>query len=147
LDASCSSADVHYGAIPFPGAVDQGLPQGVPWVAGSSSRIVGVLFYFGSRPFDSTRLHRAVISTRGSTSSGSTKILWWVRGSGLGRGLTIAGHRVDGPGSFRERWGTALGTTTHPSIVSVPAVGCWQLHLRSGAISDDVTFQAVALHS
>lgn len=145
VDQTCPSAPVHYGVIR--GGVGQRLPNGLPWVAGRSGRIVGVLFYFETRPFRSAHLIRAMISTRGATSNGSTKILWWMRGVGIGHALTIKGHILDGSGSFREQTATALGTATHPSIVTVPSPGCWRLRLTSGGVSDDVTFQAVALHS
>lgn len=145
VNRACPSALVHYGAIR--GGAGQRLPTRLPWVAGRSARIVGVLFYFGARPFRSAHLTRAVISTGGATLNSSTKILWWMRGVGLGHPLAITGHRLDGSGWFHQQASTALGTATHPSIVTVPTPGCWQFRLTSGGTSDDVTFQAVALHS
>lgn len=90
---------------------------------------------------------RAIIGTRGQAASGvATKILWWVQGKGSPT-LTIVGKRTDAAGSFRQTIaGPTLGdNTTFPSIVKVPAPGCWTLSVHSGSTSGSITFRASRL--
>jgi hypothetical protein len=61
------------------------------------------------------------------------KVLWTVaRKAGLA--LELDGTRLDGEGSFRQRFPMAsgpAGEVVYPSIVDVPSAGCWLLRLRS----------------
>lgn len=123
-----------------------GKVPGIPAVlaAPRTRHAAGYLFYFGQPPFREKRPRTAVISINGRTKVGSTKILWWLPGGS--RFLTIAGHRLDAAGSFRQTVRRALGgTPSYPSIVDVPAIGCWQLTLRSGTATATTVFKAVRL--
>lgn len=121
-----------------------GRVPGIPAVlaAPRTRHAAGYLFYFGQPPFRQMRPRTAVISINGRTKVGSTKVLWWLPGGS--RFLTIAGHRLDAAGSFRQTVRRALGgTPSYPSIVDVPAIGCWQLTLRSGTSTATTVFKAV----
>jgi hypothetical protein len=66
------------------------------------------------------------------------KILWTMRRPG--RWLTLRGTRLDAPGAFTQRW---RGGREVPSIVDVPAAGCWRLSLDSGKTHAAVVIDAV----
>jgi hypothetical protein len=102
--------------------------------------VTGSLYYY------TPALHRhahAIIGTLGHAESGTTKILWWVYGKGSPT-LTIVGKRTDAAGSFRQTiTGPSLAdNTTFPSIVMVPAPGCWTLAIHSGSTTGSITFRA-----
>ena len=98
-----------------------------------AGRTVGYLFGYGE---ELRRLSpgRAALYTGGEGPpplGGSMKILWAVRDSR--RLLTIAGDRLDGPGTYLESFG-AVGVAGdagdwgyYASIVSIPTAGCWRL--------------------
>ena len=136
----CTPATVHYAGLPAP-AREAGIPSRVPWVEDSTSSVTGSLFYY-TAPL--RRHAHAIIGTRGQAESGvATKILWWVHGKGSPT-LTIVGKRTDAAGSFRQTiTGPSLGdNTTFPSIVVVPAPGCWMLAIHTGSTSGSITFRA-----
>jgi hypothetical protein len=116
----------------------------VPWVEDSTASVTGSLYYY--TPKLRRRAH-AMIGTLGRAESGRvTKILWWVDGKGSPT-LTIAGNRTDAASSFRQTiTGPSLGdNTTFPSIVMIPAPGCWTLSIHSGSTSGSITFRASRL--
>lgn len=142
---SCASSPVRRGGVPV-AARNAGIPSWGPWVVDHRAAITGTLFYYGQPALRRSR--RAVIGIHGSAGDGiATKILWWVHGAGSPT-LEITGSRLDGPGSFHE---SVPGpnpdglNTTFPSIVDVPAPGCWSLHVRGGATAGSVTFEAVPM--
>jgi len=108
------------------------------------SSVTGSLFYYTPTL---RRRAQAIIGTRGQAEPGTaTKILWWVDGKGSPT-LTIVGNRTDGAGSFSQTiTGPTLGdNTTFPSLVKVPAPGCWALAIHSGSTSGSITFRASRL--
>lgn len=68
----------------------------------------------------------------------NAKVPWWSRRGG--GSLALTGTRLDGAGLFRQEFQEAGGgssqppgyRTVFPSIVDVPAPGCWLLRLRTG---------------
>lgn len=141
---SCPSAAVRRGGVPV-AAREAGIPSWAPWVADRRTAVTGTLFYYGQPALRRSR--SAVIGVHGSAGHGiSAKILWWVDGSGS-RTLQIAGRRLDAPGSFHQSvQGPSLGrNTTFPSIVDVPAAGCWSFDVRSGSTTGSITFRAVPM--
>lgn len=141
--AACAPATVHYGGVPG-AARDAGIPSTFAWVKDSSASVTGTLFYYTP----TLRRHtHAIIGTLGHAEPGvATKILWWVQGRGSPT-LTIVGTRSDATGSFRQTiTGPTLGdNTTFPSIVRVPAPGCWTLTVHSRTTSGSITFRATSL--
>ncbi|HEY6926462.1 MAG TPA: hypothetical protein VI653_23460 [Steroidobacteraceae bacterium] len=117
-----------------------------PWVRTNRHAAIGFLFYYGEPPFWSKHqlasyLRHATIGTRGRLPYGNTKILWWIRARGGAR-LAIIGRRLDHRGRFRQ---TVNGDgTSFPSIVDVPAAGCWRLTLMSGGkLEGGLVFRAI----
>jgi hypothetical protein len=152
----CNSTRVHYR--PYSGVEDSF--RGLPWIQAvpASLGLVGHLFYYDIvKVWEKNRLPDLRIYTGGRTPDGrgSMKILWELRrGGGGGAGLGIRGERLDGPGSFTQDVQGALqlaSTSTialarrpqFPSIVNVPAPGCWQLVLTVGEKTGHVTVLAV----
>ena len=139
--SSCATSLVHYQPDPAAGARTGALP----WVRGtpSSAGLLGQLFYYAGTTWQQASLPRARIYTGGRTpNGGSTKILWLAQGSGAGLVLVVHGRRLERRGSFTQRFST-VGGDQFPSIVNVPAAGCWQLQLISGSKRARVTFLAV----
>jgi hypothetical protein len=123
--AACIAAPVRTTASP----PTSGGPRGVPWMR--AGRTVGYLF--GSAlPLSPGR---AALYTGGiGPGGGSMKVLWAVRDSR--RTVTIAGDRLDGPGTFSESFpGASVSGARdygyYPSIVDIPAAGCWRLTVLS----------------
>ena len=141
--AACTPATVHFGGVPR-AARDAGIPPTVAWVEDATASVTGSLFYYTP----TLRRHsHAIIGTLGHAEHGvATKILWWVQGRGSPT-LTITGNRSDAGGSFRQTiTGPTLGdNTTFPSIVRVPAPGCWTLTVHSRTTSGSITFRATSL--
>jgi len=107
-------------------AVDQGLTVARP-------RSSGIAGGFGWR----TDGGRLLLYTHGiGPGDVAAKVLWWSRKEG--GLLRLTGTRLDGNGLFRQELQEA-GVTSHPagyripfpSIVDVPAPGCWLLRLRT----------------
>lgn len=122
--SACIAAPVRMTASP----PTSGGPRGVPWMR--AGRTVAYLFGYGETL---RRLSpgRAALFTGGTGTAGENmKVLWAVRDSR--RLLTIAGDRLDGPGTFSESF-AAVGVTGagdwgyYASIVSIPSAGCWRL--------------------
>jgi hypothetical protein len=129
---ACAATTVHYGATRL----------GFPHV--DAPGVVGNLLYYTGATLMDGRVNGSdglVIYTGGQNGNLATKILWTIR-KGAGRVLRISGRRLDGSGSFRERWRGVPGRN-FPSIVRVPSAGCWQLSIVSGRIRASVVLQAV----
>ena len=77
----------------------------------------------------------------------ATKFLWWSPRAGAS--LRLVGQRLDGAGAFTQTEQVATGATPpmtgpfFPSIVNVPAPGCWAVVARTGGRAGLVVFRAV----
>jgi hypothetical protein len=86
----------------------------------------------------------AVIYAGGRAPEGwNTKFLWWSPHPGAG--LTITGRRIDAVGRFQQRFGSASSDEgiVFPSIVEIPAAGCWAVTVQTGRTAGLVVFQSV----
>jgi hypothetical protein len=127
----CPASTVHYGPTPV----------GTPWIADRS--VTGNLFAYGGRTLMDARVNSSdgvVLYTHGHTLSGATKVLWVVRRN-YGATLTLRGTRLDGSGTFTQRFAHRGGQ--FPSIVDIPEAGCWRLSLHSGKVRATFVVQAV----
>ena len=70
------------------------------------------------------------------------KIAWYSNEWGGGF-LTVVGKRLDGQGTFRQRFGATLGAGFYPSGITVPAAGCWQLTLKTDGWTRRLVVKAV----
>jgi hypothetical protein len=127
----CPGTLVHYR--PYKG-MERGLTP-IPWIAAApaSSAIVGHVFYYESRNvWRRKRLPGLRLYTDGQSPDHrvSMKILWELR-RGTASVIRLRGMRIGGPGSFSQRFASA-GPTQFPSIIDVPAPGCWRLNLKAG---------------
>jgi hypothetical protein len=129
----CTSTLVHYTR--YKGA-PAGLAQ-LPWIAASpaSTGLVGHLFYYDrlnawrQKHLPGLRLYSAGQSPDGRISM---KVLWESR-RGTTLGLAVRGRRLDGSGSFSQQLSpTSSNPRQFPSIIDVPAPGCWRLTLTAG---------------
>jgi hypothetical protein len=97
----------------------------------------------GGWPWYST----ARLATHGHDGDANMKIPWWVRRN-WGPTLELAGRRLDGDGSFRQEFPAAYGhdgaqdQMVFPSIVDIPAAGCWLLRLRTGRLAGVLVVRA-----
>jgi hypothetical protein len=131
---SCAATTVRY----TPTAI------GIPHV--DAGAVKGHLFYYAGPTLMDGRVNSSdglVIYVRGRWALGSTKIMWSL-GRGAGTTLRIVGKRLDGAGRFSQRLRSS-GGGDFPSIVNVPAAGCWRLSLRSGRVRASVVLRAAAL--
>jgi hypothetical protein len=147
--ASCLAAPVNY--TPYDGGAP-GLGD-LPWVGGAPGRyrLRGLLWYWP----ESWRgqVSRAQIYVGGEAPQGwSTKILWAFLGKPArkqaGGELVVRGRRLDGRGSFTQRFGAIgyegqNGAPSYASIIDVPKPGCWRLQLTTGRVRVSVVFRAV----
>jgi hypothetical protein len=87
----------------------------------------------------------ALLYTHGHHVAGgmNMKVLWRVAGDArdAGDSLELVGTRLDASGSFRQEFVYAPGL--YPSIVDVPAAGCWLLRLRTGRLAGVIVVRAV----
>ena len=89
-----------------------------------------------------TRNGGALLYTHGHGAGLNMKVPWWVR-AGWGRSLGLAGTRLDAEGSFTQELPSVSPPGVFPSIVDVPAAGCWLLRLRTGRLAGVVVVQAI----
>ena len=132
--ATCAAAPVHFAA----GAAGV---SNVPWVkVGRAFR--AYLFFYAAELADGrvNQAPGAVIYTGGGTSAFATKILWTGRRSSAR--ATLTGRQFDGSGRFTQHLRRAAGAG-FPSIVRVPAAGCWRLNIRSGRSHASIVVQAI----
>jgi hypothetical protein len=88
----------------------------------------------------------ALLFTHGHAGGMNMKVPWWVHQNG-GPSLELAGSRLDGKGSFRQEFPMALSPKdVYPSIVDVPAPGCWLFRLRTGRLAGVLVVRAVDYH-
>jgi len=99
---------------------------------------------FGGWPWSSV----AQLTTHGHDGDRNMKIPWWVRRS-WGPTLELLGQRLDATGSFRQEFDAAYShdgaqdQMVYPSIVDVPAAGCWLLKLRTAKLAGVLVIRAV----
>ena len=117
--SACAAAPVHWEW--------NARAKGVPWIAAGPprARLEGVLFSYRSLGDGRVNGSEGVVLRAGRAE----KIAWYSKKWGGGR-LTVTGRRLDGRGSFRERFNATLGEGWYPSGVTVPAAGCWELTLE-----------------
>jgi hypothetical protein len=133
--AACRAALVHYSA-----GTKGGLST-IPWIRVGRAGHAYLFLYEGELADGRVNQSpRTVIYTHGGTSTFSTKILW--APAHPGSRATLSGKRLDGAGTFKQRLGPASGGL-FPSIVSVPAAGCWKLTLRTGKSRATIVVSAV----
>jgi hypothetical protein len=134
---ACSATLVHHDAYPGPA----GMPNDLPWIRARpmSSHIIGFLFFMppGATGKD------ALMHADGKGPQGrADKILWYVSRGKTSRTLTIAGKNLSGSETSRQSF-PVTGGRSYPSIVDVPAAGCWRLTLRTGGIRWQVTAEVI----
>jgi hypothetical protein len=73
----------------------------------------------------------------------NAKVPWWVRRN-WGPSLELVGTRLDAAGSFKQEFPMAVSPRgVFPSIVDVPAPGCWLFRLRTGRLAGVLVVRAV----
>ena len=125
----CPASTVHYGPSSF----------GTPWVR--SGAITGNVFAYSGPMLMDGRVNGAdglVLYTHGGTGNPAMKVLWTMRRASAG--LTVRGARLDAPGAFTQRF---AGGREVPSIVKIPAAGCWRLALLAGKARASFVVSAV----
>lgn len=71
------------------------------------------------------------------------KVPWWVRRN-WGGSLELVGTRLDAVDSFRQEFPMALSPEgVFPSIVDVPAAGCWLFRLRTARLAGVLVVRAI----
>ena len=144
----CDATRVHYE--PHAG-IEAGLAP-YPWIAMSpaSAGIVGHLFYYPAvKAWMHARAPGLLIYAGGQVPHGraNMKILWELPRAKTPLPARLRGQRLDRSGSFVETLSpagpTRTGPTQYPSIVDVPAPGCWRLTLTEGTTVGQVTVLAV----
>jgi hypothetical protein len=133
--ATCRATPVHYSAG------RKGGLSPIPWAKLGRTGRAFLFFYFDE--LADGRVNQssgAVLYTHGGTGNFSTKILWapaHPRSS-----ARLAATRLDAAGSFTQRLPRA-GGGGFPSVVSIPAAGCWKLTLRTGKRRASIVVRAV----
>ena len=91
----------------------------------------------------------AIVYAGGRAPQGAaTKFLWWSPRAGAS--LRLVGQRLDGSGAFTQTEQVAIGVTppvtgpSFPSIVNVPAPGCWAVVAETGGRAGLVVLRAIA---
>jgi hypothetical protein len=88
----------------------------------------------------------ASLTTHGHDGDRNMKVPWWVDRSWRGS-LELTGIRLDADGRFEQQFTIAGGVSgdrsVFPSIVDVPAAGCWLLRLRTGRLAGVLVVRAV----
>jgi hypothetical protein len=105
----------------------------------------------GGSPIYATGSIRDAGASEGATIfTGGRKILWVPEvPEAVGLSLTVIGLRLDAVGVFRQQFPVAYATSpplgpVFPSIVDVPAPGCWLLTLRGARTAGIAVVRAVA---
>jgi hypothetical protein len=84
----------------------------------------------------------ARLTTHGHDGDNKMKVPWWIESGGPS--LDLVGTRLDASGSFRQAFSEALSPAgVYPSIVDIPAAGCWLLQLRTGKLAGAIVVRAV----
>jgi len=84
----------------------------------------------------------AQLTTHGHDGDKNMKVPWWIDKGGPS--LELVGTRLDAVGTFRQRFSEALSPKgVYPSIVDIPAAGCWLLRLRTSRLAGVLVVRAV----
>ena len=76
--------------------------------------------------------------------AGTPEKIGWFSTVWGGSRLTVTGRRLDGPGTFSQRFRAAAHPSGfYPSGLRIPAAGCWQLTLRTAGWRYQVVVGAV----
>jgi hypothetical protein len=87
----------------------------------------------------------AQLTTHGHDGDRNMKVPWWVANGG--GSLELVGTRLDAVGAFRQLFQIAGSPDgVYPSIVDVPAAGCWLLRLRTAQLAGVLVVRAVNAH-
>ena len=136
----CAPSAVHYGPPP------RGDPslRSLPWIeAGADGqRIIGHLFYYdavASVPWGRGRVREFRIYANGRSPDDrvNMKVLWSGPDQLVGKPLTIDGEEINSGRHFRQV------LKVGPSILNVPAPGCWKLTLSVGRTRSQLVVRAV----
>lgn len=88
----------------------------------------------------------ASLTTHGHDGDRHMKVPWWVDRNWSGS-LGLTGIRLDADGRFEQQFTLAGGVSgdraVFPSIVDIPAAGCWMLRLRTGRLAGVLVVRAV----
>ena len=94
----------------------------------------------GGWPWQSTG--PAQLTTHGHDGDRNMKVPWWVD-NGAGN-LELVGTRLDAAGRFSQVFPMAWSPPgVYPSIVDIPAAGCWLLRLRTGKLAGVLVVRAI----
>jgi hypothetical protein len=136
---TCHPAAVRTGAY----AGEQSGLHAVPWVATTNGAFAGHLFYWGGTRFGRAGTRSASIFTTRFRRRVNPKVLWIARRRTPARAISIAGRRLDAPGTFRATEPRANGPLAqYPSYVEIPAAGCWRVTVSAGTLRGSVVFAA-----
>lgn len=84
----------------------------------------------------------AQLTTHGHDGDKNMKVPWWINKGGPS--LDVVGTRLDAVGTFRQTFLEATSPKgVYPSIVDIPAAGCWLLRLRTGKLAGVIVVRAV----
>lgn len=115
--------------------------QGAAWITAgpNRTRLEGYLYRYKEYLGDGrvNRSDRVVLR-----AGREEKIAWFSRRWG-GRRLQLTGRRLDGSGSFSQRFQATPGAGFYPSGIRIPTPGCWQLTLRTEGWARHVIVDAV----
>jgi hypothetical protein len=75
-------------------------------------------------------------------SGANTKVLWLVKGAG--GSLRISGIRLDSVETFEQTVTAVNPSYAYPSILVIPAPGCWLLKIRGGGGGGVIVLRALA---
>lgn len=85
---------------------------------------------------------RALMYTHGRGPDYNAKVLWSVRRD-WGSSLELVGLRIDATGTFQQQFPAVEPAGYFPSIVNVPAPGCWLFRLRTGKVAGILVVRAI----
>jgi hypothetical protein len=108
---------------------------------------VGYLFYYDRQnAWRKQALTPLRMYSGGESPDGhmNMKILWELRHGNAPALLDVRATRIDGPGSsFQRVTPTSSDKTQFPSIIDIPAPGCWRLTLMAGRTTGHVVVDVV----
>jgi hypothetical protein len=133
IPATCPVNPVYAGSLGIEGLTD------VPWVKADplSSQITAFLF-FVEPSYRQTHLYQP-LHTGGGYPDGSrnTKILWVLNVSAPPDTVVITGVNISSPHETFQQTFPIAGAPgpgwDYPSIVTIPAPGCWQIQVNGAA--------------
>jgi len=117
---------------------------GTPWTA--RGPVTANIFYYTGATLMDGRINGVDglrIYAGGKAPDGATmKILWTVASRRAGGSLALTARRIDGRGLV-ERVFPPAGGGQFPSIVNLPAAGCWRVSVRTGSARATFVVRAI----